>query len=190
MRILTRYILSELIKIFLMVLAGWTALIFVALMGKEAVDKQIGLGPLVRMAPYLLPQALQFAVPASMLLATTSVFGRMASYNEIVAIKSLGISPMVVVWPAAVLATLVSFVAVVMNDVAVSWGKAGMERVALESFEEVAYRQLNIHGSFTFGPLSITVHRVEGSRLIEPLIILQSSEDEPGLTIDAAWEEI
>jgi lipopolysaccharide export system permease protein len=159
-------------------------------MGKEAVDKQIGLGPLVRMAPYLLPQALQFAVPASMLLATTSVFGRMASYNEIVAIKSLGISPMVVVWPAAVLATLVSFVAVVMNDVAVSWGKAGMERVALESFEEVAYRQLNIHGSFTFGPLSITVHRVEGSRLIEPLIILQSSEDEPGLTIEAAWAEL
>ena len=68
---------------------------------------------------------MQFAVPGTMLLATTSVYGRMASYNEIVAVKSLGISPMVLVWPTLILATLVSFVAVVLNDVAVSWGTTG-----------------------------------------------------------------
>jgi lipopolysaccharide export system permease protein len=190
MRILTRYVLFELIKVFLLVLTGWTALIFVVLMGKEAVDKGIGLGPLVRMAPYLLPQALQFAVPASMLLAATSVFGRMASYNEIVAIKSLGISPMVLIWPALVLATFVSFLAVVMNDMAVSWGKAGMDRVVLESIEEVAYRQLEIHRSFSFGPWSITVQDVEDHRLIEPMIVKQQSDHEDGLMITAAWAEL
>lgn len=190
MRILTRYVLFELIKVFLIVLAGWTALIFVALMGKEFVDKGIGLGPLVRITPYLLPQALQFAVPASMLLAATSVFGRMASYNEIVAIKALGISPMVVLWPAMVLATLVSFVAVVMNDMAVSWGKSGMERVVMESIEEVAYRQLSIHGSYTFRPWSITVRGVEGRRLIEPLIVRQAYDDQEGQRISAQWAEL
>jgi len=190
MRILTRYVLAELIKVFLIVLVGWTALIFVALMGKEAVDKQIGLGPLVRMAPYLLPQALQFAVPASMLLAATSVFGRMSSYNEVVALKALGISPMVIFWPAMALATLVSFVAVVMNDMAVSWGKIGMERVVLESIEEVAYRQLNVHGSFSFGPWSITVSGVEGRRLIEPLILRQAFDDQEGQRIRAKWAEL
>jgi lipopolysaccharide export system permease protein len=190
MRILTRYVLFELIKVFLMVLAGWTALIFVVLMGKEAVDKGIGLGPLARMTPYLLPQALQFAVPASMLLATTSVFGRMASYNEIVAIKSLGISPMVLLLPAMALATLVSYVAVIMNDMAVSWGKSGMERVFLESIEEVAYRQLNIHGAFSFGPWSISVAAVEDRRLIEPTIDRQAFDDEGGQTIEAEWAEL
>jgi lipopolysaccharide export system permease protein len=190
MRILTRYVLSELIKVFLIVLAGWTSLIFVALMGKEAVDKGIGLGPLVRMTPYLLPQALQFAVPASMLLAATSVFGRMASYNEVVAIKALGISPMVLIWPAAALATVISFVAVVMNDMAVSWGKAGMERVFLESIEEVAYRQLEIHGSFSFGPWSITVRDVDGIRLIEPMIVGQAHGDQEAQTIEAEWVEL
>jgi lipopolysaccharide export system permease protein len=192
MRILTRYILAELIKVFLIVLVGWTALIFVALMGKEAVDKQIGLGPLVRMAPYLLPQALQFAVPASMLLAATSVFGRMSSYNEVVALKALGISPMVILWPAIALATLISFVAVVMNDMAVSWGKIGMERVVLESIEEVAYRQLSVHGSFNIpsSPWSITVSGVEGRRLIEPLILRQSYDDQEGQRIRAKWAEL
>ena len=94
MRILTRYVLLDLLKVFLLTLTGLTLLIFIVLIGKEFVDKGIGLGPLLRMAPYLVPQAMQFAVPGTMLLATTSVYGRMASYNEIVAIKALGISPM------------------------------------------------------------------------------------------------
>ena len=92
MRILTRYVLFDLLKVFLLTLTGLTLLIFIVLIGKEAVDKGIGLGPLLRMAPYLIPQAMQFAVPGTMLLATTSVYGRMSSYNEIVAIKALGIS--------------------------------------------------------------------------------------------------
>jgi lipopolysaccharide export system permease protein len=190
MRILTRYVLFDLFKVFLLVLAGLSSIIFVFLMGKEAVDKGIPLGAIARLAPYLLPQALQFAVPASMLLAATSVFGRMASYNEIVAIKSLGISPLVIIWPAIVLATLVSFVAVVLNDVAVSWGRLGMERVVLESIEEVAYRQLGIHRTFNQGAWNITVQGVEGRRLMAPMIVRQESEDEPALTITARWAEL
>ena len=92
MRILTRYVLFDLLKVFLLTLTGLTLLIFIVLIGKEAVDKGIGLGPLLKMTPYLIPQAMQFAVPGTMLLATTSVYGRMASYNEIVAIKSLGVA--------------------------------------------------------------------------------------------------
>src|SRR3990172_1706696 len=123
MRILTRYVVFDLLQVFLLILTGLTLVIFIGLVGKEAVDKGLGLGPLLRMTPYLLPQAMQFAVPGTMLLATTYVYGRMSSYNEIVAIKSLGISPMAVIWPTLILATLVSFVAVVLNDVAVSWGR-------------------------------------------------------------------
>jgi lipopolysaccharide export system permease protein len=190
MRILTRYILSDLLKVFVLVLVGLTAIIFVVLMGKEAVDKGVPLGALVRMTPYLLPQALQFAVPASMLLAATNVFGRMSSYNEIVAVKSLGISPVMLLWPAMAFAALVSFAAVVLNDMAVSWGRQGMERVFLESIEEVAYRQLEIHRTFGIGGWSFTVQGVQGHRLIEPMIVRQPSEDETGLTITAEWAEL
>src|SRR3954468_2190196 len=136
MRILTRYVLFDLLKVFLLTLTGLTLLIFIVLIGKEAVDKGIGLGVLLQIIPYMLPQAMQFAVPGTMLLASTSIYGRMASYNEIVAIKSLGISPMAVVWPTLILATFVSFVAVVINDYAVSWGAMGVRRVFLASIEE------------------------------------------------------
>jgi lipopolysaccharide export system permease protein len=171
-------------------LTGLTLLIFVVLIGKEAVDKGIGLGPLLRMAPYLLPQAMQFAVPGTMLLATTSVYGRMASYNEIVAIKSLGISPMAVIWPTLVLATLVSFVAVVLNDVAVSWGRLGVQRVFLASIEEVTYGQLRMRHTYNLGRANITVRDVEGHRLIQPTLIVQASGDQPAWTISADEAEL
>jgi lipopolysaccharide export system permease protein len=190
MRILTRYVLFDLARVFLLVLVGLTAIIFVFLMGREAVDKGIPLGPLVRMTPYLLPQALQFAVPAAILLAASNVYGRMSSYNEVVAIKSLGISPMVIVVPGLLFGFVVSFVAVIMNDLAVSWGQSGMERVVLESIEQVAYRQLEIHRTYNFGGWTISVQSVAGHRLIEPTIQRQRSEGDEGLSITAQWAEL
>jgi lipopolysaccharide export system permease protein len=179
-RILTRYVLFDLLKVFLLILTGLTLIIFIGLMGKQAVDMGVGLGPLLRMTPFLLPQALQFTVPGTMLLAATFVFGRMSAGNEVVAIKSLGISPMVLIWPTLVLATLVSFAGVVLNDLAVSWGQAGIDKVFIESIEEVAYGQLRVNKTFSYGPWTITVRRVDGHRLIQPMFVEQPSEGSRG----------
>src|SRR5262245_23954395 len=190
MRILTRYVLFELIKVFAITLIGFTLVIYIGLIGKEAVDKGIGLGPLLQMCPYLLPQAMQFAVPGTILLATTAVYGRMASYNEILAVKSLGISPMVLIWPTLILATLMSFAETVLNDVAMSWGRLGVERVFLASIEEVTYGHLRMRHSHNFGKLSITVRDVIGHRLIEPTIIMQASGNRPPMTVSAREAEL
>lgn len=190
MRILTRYVLFELIKVFAITLIGFTLVIYIGLIGKEAVDKGIGLGPLLQMCPYLLPQAMQFAVPGTILLATTAIYGRMASYNEILAVKSLGISPMVLIWPTLVLATLMSFAETVLNDVAMSWGRLGVERVFLASIEEVTYGQLRMRHSYNLGKVNITVRDVQGHRLIEPTLIMQASGSRPPVTVSAREAEL
>jgi lipopolysaccharide export system permease protein len=190
MKILVRYVLFELIKVFTMVLTGLTLLIFIGLMGKEAVDKGLGLGPLLRMTPYLLPQALQFAVPGTMLLATTSVFGRMSSFNEIVAIKSLGISPMSVIWPALVLSAFVSFAGVWLNDMAVSWGTLGVQRVFLESLEDVVYSQLRIQRTYSSDKFSIMVRGVDGRKLVQPTLIVNSTGNRPASIVSAQEAEL
>ncbi len=190
MRILTRYVLFDLLKVFLLTLSGLTLLIFIVLIGKEAVDKGIGLGPLVRMSPYLIPQAMQFAVPGTMLLATTSIYGRMASYNEVVAVKALGISPMVLIWPTLILATLVSFTALVMNDIAVSWGMMGVRRVFLASIEEIIYSQLEMKHTYSQGKMTIMVRDVDGHRLLWPILTMQASGDKDAWTISAKEAEL
>lgn len=190
MRTLTRYILWEVSLAFLLTLSSMTIFVFLALVGKEAVENGLGVSPILRMLPYMLPQAMQFAVPGAMLMAATSVYGRVSSSNEIVAIKSLGISPMVMVWPTLILATAVSLGAVVLNDIAVSWGRSGVDRVILESLEEIAYGRLRTVRSFGLGNLHVNVKRVEGRRLITPIISITASEGRESSVITADSAEL
>ena len=190
MKILTRYVVFDLIKVFLLILTGLTLTIFIVLLGKQAVENGLGLGPLIRLTPYLLPEAMQFAVPGTMLLATTYVYGRLSSYNEIVAIKSLGISPMVLVWPTLILATLASFAGVYVNNLAVSWGKRGQDRVVIESVEDILYGQLKIRRTFSMGRFSTIVRRVEGRKLIQPTVVIEADGSGPPTTVRAKEAEI
>src|SRR5262245_7147203 len=190
MGILTRYVLTDLIRIFVLVLTGLTLVLFIGLLGRVAVEKGLGLGPLLRMTPYLLPEALQYTVPGTMLLATTAIYGRMSSYNEIIAVKSLGISPMTLIWPTLILATVVSFFGVWINNLAVSWGHRGQQRVALESLEEIAYGQLRMHRNFSYGKFSVIVRGVEGRKLIQPTANIVSGADKVPTIVTAEEAEL
>ena len=190
MRILTRYIVLELLKVFLLTLTCMTGFVFLVLIGKEAVENGLGLLPILRMAPYFLPQAMQFAVPGTMLLATTVVYGRVASSNEVVAIKSLGISPMAMLWPTFILATFVSLGAVVLNDVAVSWGRGGVQRVIVESLEEIVYGRLRTSRQYSNDRLKVAVHHVQGKKLINPIITYFAVDGDPPWTITADEAEL
>ncbi len=185
MRILTRYLLLELLKVLLLTLSGMTALIILAFVAKEAVDEGLGPMAVLRLVPYVLPQAMQFAVPGTVLLAATCVLGRMSAGNEFVAVKSLGISPMALVWPALALATLISFFTVWLNDVAVSWGRMGVKRVIIESLEQIAYGRLSTHGSFSASGISISVQDVQDDKLIEPEFTLRGSPGRPRIKATA-----
>jgi lipopolysaccharide export system permease protein len=96
----------------------------------------------------------------------------------------------VLVWPTLILATLVSFIAVVINDVAVSWGTMGVKKVFLASIEEVTYNQLKMNKNYNLGKASIIVRAVEGHKLILPTLIVQTSGDKPASTVSAEWAEL
>jgi lipopolysaccharide export system permease protein len=175
------------LTVFLVTTGSLTVFIFLGLIGKAAVDNGLGLGPILRLLPYMLPQAMQFSVPGALLLATTVVYGRVSSSNEIVAVKSLGISPMVMLWPTLIMAFVVSFGAVALNDLAVSWGTDGVKRVVVESFEEIAYGRLRTQKSFSADAFNVNVKQVVGKRLIGPVFSFNSSGGETSVVrADAA----
>ncbi len=190
MRILTRYILWEVTAVFLATLATMTGLVFVALIGKEAVENGLGLSPILRLLPYMLPQAMQFAVPGGLLMAATSVFGRVAASNEMTAIKSLGISPLVMIWPAVLLSGALSLVSVVLNDVAVSWGRGGVDRVILESLEEIVYGRLRTVRSYSNDRLEVNVRDVAGRQLVKPIIQFRAPDGRPPSVVKADAAEL
>jgi lipopolysaccharide export system permease protein len=178
------------LTVFLATLAVMTVFMFVALIGKQAVENGLGPTPILRMLPYILPQAMQFAVPGALLMAATSVYGRVSASNEIVAIKALGISPMTVIWPSIVLAVAISLGAVVLNDVAVSWGRGGVERVLIESVEEIVYGRLRTARSYSNDRLTVNVMDVAGRQLIQPIIQFPATEGRAGSVIKADAAEL
>src|SRR5262245_30252810 len=149
MRTITRYVVWDLLKIFCLLLLGLTLVVMVILVGQQALRMNLGLWPTLRVAQFILPQALAFAVPAAILFAVCFVYGRMSSDNEVTAIKALGISPMALLWPGVVLALVLSLWGVWLNDLAFSWGHTGVQKVVLQSAEEIAYRLLRAQHTYS-----------------------------------------
>jgi len=168
--LLCRYVFFELLKVFLVTLTGMTVLIIIALGAKEAVRQGLGAVAILKLIPYILPESLRFSIPATSLFAACSVYGRMSGANEIVAVKSLGITPMVMIWPAFALGFLLSISSVWVNDLAVSWGAVGVKRVILESVEQIAYSALRKDHAYSTSSFSIFIQGVDGQRLLNPVV--------------------
>ena len=168
-----------------MTLTAMTAIMIIVGVALEA--SQQGLGPvaILQLIPYVLPNALLFAIPGTILFTVCGVYGRISSANEVVAVKSLGISPAAVIAPAYVLAFILSVVTVWLNDVAVSWGRDGVHRVVIQSVEEITYGMLRTHKSYSTSRFSITVKAVEGRMLVRPVLIVYGSAGEAPITITA-----
>ena len=186
----TRHITLELIKVFLVTLTGLT--LFMLLIGvvQEARNQGLNAVTIVRLLPYLLPNALRFAIPGTILFAACSVFGRMAAANEIVAVKSLGLSPAIVLAPALVVAFITSILAVWMNDLAVSWGRHGVQRVIVESVEEIAYGMLRAHRRYSTRQFSLTVESLKGRILVEPMLSINAHGGSPPVKIFARYAKL
>lgn len=190
MRILTRYVVIELGKVILLSLTALTLMMIIVGVAREAIQQNLPPAQIFWLIPYILPDALRVAVPVTVLLAATSVFGRMSGDNEVIALKSLGISPMTIVWPILALAFLLSLITVWLNDLAVSWGRSGAQRVVVEAVEEIAYSMLRTKRRYSSPNFSINVKRVEGRRLIRVTLSLQPGGDTPDITITAEQAEL
>jgi len=190
MRILTRYVLIELSRVFLVSLIALTGLAILGGVVREAMDKSLPPAQVLGLIPYILPDSLRFAVPVTLLLATTTVYSRMSGANEIVAIKALGIAPTVVLWPTLVVAFLLSLATVWLNDVAVSWGRNGVQRVVVEAAEEIAYGMLRTQRRYSSSRFAINVREVRDRKLLGLMLSLKSRGNTPGATITAEEAEL
>lgn len=186
MQRITRYVVAELLSVFLITLVAMTVFVLLGVVATEAVREGLGPAAIARLLPYSIPMALRFTVPGTMLFAACSVFGRMSAANEILALKSLGVSPLAIVMPALVLSVFVSCFTVWLNDLAVSWGTAGINRVVLQSLEQIVYGRLRTQRSYSNQRgLAIHVKEVRGQRLIRPTLSFQPAADAATVVITA-----
>jgi lipopolysaccharide export system permease protein len=183
MNTITRYVVADVLKVFLVALTCLTVLMLILGVTRQAIEQGVGAKQIVLLLPYIVPDALRFTIPATILFASSAVYGRMSGSNEVVALKSLGISPMVVLWPILIIGFCLSLVTVWLNDVAVSWGRNGVRRVVIEAVEEIAYSRLKARHEYNSKSFSVIVKGVEGRKLIEPTFTFQRAGADRPVTL-------
>ncbi len=173
MRLFTRYILSEVLRLFLVALIAVTSLLVIGLVVERAVAENMSPVAILKLIPYILPFSLQYALPTTLLFAVCVVYGRMSADNEVIAVKSAGVNPIAIIKPILLLGFILSPVAVWLTDIAASWGTPGMHRVVMHSIEEIVYSALRSQKIYVApSKLSIYVKDVEGKWLISPVITI------------------
>ncbi len=183
---LSRYVLGEILKIFVVALVVLTTLVLLIAVAREALSQGLGAAAVLRLMPFALTISLQHALPATALFAVCCVYGRMSADGEVSTVKASGISPLKLLQPAFVFALLLSPLAVYLTDLAVSWGRPGIERVVLASIEDIAYRVLKNQHSYTSEHgFSIHVRDVIDDRLIRPTVTVQDRRSRDGVKVTA-----
>lgn len=184
-----RYVVWEVFKVFLIVIAATTLLMVLGGGIKEAIRKGLPLPLTLEILPYMLPETLRFTIPGCLLFAVCLVFGRMSGANEMVALKTAGISPLAIIWPVLTLALVLSVVTFEFYNLCATWGRPNVKRAVIESVEDIAYGFLRAERSFRTSKFSINVKDVVGRKLIKPIIVL-TPDDGPRVTLTAAEAEI
>ncbi len=120
------------------------------------VNREVYLGHVVRMIVYMLPDIVAFALPAASLMAVLVAFLRLSADNEIIALKSSGISLYQMLAPVVAMSFAGLLASALIGTVAAPWGnrsfkdllfqigqsKADLgvkERVFCEPFDHVVF---------------------------------------------------
>lgn len=189
MSLITRYVLIDFVRVFVVTIVIMTPILLFCLLGFELRHQGVSPAAFLNIMPFVLPSALYICIPAATLFASVTVFGRLSRENELTAIKAMGVSPMVIIWPTLLFAICLSFLTLWLNDLSVSWGRAGVYRVVLGSMEKTVLSVLRTKGKFDNGRVSIFVESVDGNKLILPRFVVNGGKDEPIVTVSAesAW---
>ncbi|QDU81802.1 putative permease YjgP/YjgQ family protein [Polystyrenella longa] len=191
MRLLQRYILMELLRVFVLLLSGLTIMLVFVGVFREATERGLGPVQVLQIMPYIIPSLLPFTIPATFLLTVCVVYGRMAGDLEITAAKAAGINVLSLLWPSFIMGAVLSLSALLMTDQVIPWAMHNIQKQVTLAMEDIFLDMLRSQGSFRDRDrgISITVRDVREKTLIEPTIIYTPNRNTP-ITLQATSAEI
>ncbi|MFT3879382.1 MAG: LptF/LptG family permease [Gemmatales bacterium] len=144
MLLIHRYIMWELLRIFLLALVGLSSIVVMAGIVQETAQQGLGPEHILMLIPMLLPSTLPYTVPATMLFTVAVVYGRLAADNEITALKAAGIPIRVAIWPALLLSLMVSAGIFAMHYEYIPHTHHRLREMAFNESEEFLYAKLAV----------------------------------------------
>ncbi len=170
LNILQRYVSGEVLRAFLLSLVTMTAIFVLFMVAAEAMRSRL-LSPedIAHLVPYVIPSTLPYTMPVSLLFSVTVVYGRIAGDNEIIAIKSAGLSVMTMIWPTLFLAAVISGFLFYVSRGWIPRSAHQAKLVLFKDLEDTFYKFLRRDREFNNArwPFLIKVRDVEGRDMID-----------------------
>jgi len=167
--ILERYVMTDVLRAFGLALLTMTAIFVLFMVAAQARD--VGLSPddIVHLVPYVVPSTFPYTVPVSLLFSATVVYGRLAGDNEIIAVKTAGLSVWRVLWPIVFLAGCVSLLLLHVSGGWIPRCTHQAKMVLFKDIEDMFYKLLARDREFNHPkwPFLIKVRDVQGSKMID-----------------------
>jgi len=112
---LHRYILRELLKVFVLAAVGLTLMLSLGSVLRPVQEYGVGPRQVIHLMVYFLPITMTFVLPIAALFAGSLVYGRFAGDNELDACKASGISLLTLVCPGLALGIVVAIANLILS---------------------------------------------------------------------------
>src|SRR5262245_19152973 len=150
-----------------------TAIFVLFMVAAQARD--IGLSPqdIVELVPYVIPSTLPYTIPVSLLFAATVVYGRLAGDNEIIAVKTAGVSVMKMLGPTFLLAIGLSLLLLHLSGGWIPRCTHEAKLILFKDLEDTFYKLLKRDREFNNSrwPFLIKVRDVQDKVMLEPTFL-------------------
>ncbi len=157
------------VRAFSLALLTMSAIFVLFMVAAQARD--IGLSPndIAELVPYVIPSTLPYTIPVSLLFAVTVVYGRLAGDNEIIAVKTAGVSVMKILWPTFLLAIGLSVGLLFLSGTWIPQCTQRAHMVLFKDLEDMFYKVLKKEHEFNSPrwPFLIKVRDVKEKEMID-----------------------
>ena len=181
LKILTRYVIGQVLRSFLLALVMITTIFVLFMVMAEAANAGLGPRDILRIVPYIIPSSMPYTVPVALLFSVSVVYGRMASDNEIMAVKTAGLSVRTVLMPSWILGLALTGGLVYLSSDVIPRATHAFRKILFQDFEDMLYKVLKKENEFNGAnaPFYISVKDVEGRTLIGATFKHRKSKEEP-----------
>lgn len=149
------------------------------------INKGVDVSDIMKLFLYLTPYILSYTIPMALLTATMVCFSRLASDNEVIAMKASGISLYKIGLPVIIIAFIISLASVYLNNTVLPASHYAsyklVKGVALKN--PTAYLEPGVFIK-TFKGYIVRIDRIEGNKL-DGVLIYHLQEKGPARTIIA-----
>ena len=184
-RILYRYILVQFAQNFAVAFVFFFCIFFInsiLLLVQRILLRNIDMMTMLSMVSLSMPQFLIYTFPFASLAASSMILGDLGSSNELLAIRSSGISLSHVYRPLIVISIFLSFVTFLFADIVHPWASSQYEVRLRVLMQEMPTFEIEPNSVNTVGNIVLSNGQSEGNE-IRDIVLLSQEEDGQSRTV-------